>query len=59
MMMKTIWDDCTPEEQQILKSATFRDWMTAIVSCIKDANFWKQICISFFEGMKRGFEKHR
>ena len=57
--MKSILNDLTPEEQKVLKSATFQDWMIAIVSCIKDANFWKQITLSFLQGMERGFEKHR
>lgn len=49
--------ELTSEEKKVLANATLNDWMIGIYECVKSPDFWKEVSISFIEGMARGFSK--
>lgn len=51
-----IVNDLTPDERQLLASATSADWFGAIAELISDPKFWQGILNSSLEGVVKGVE---
>ena len=49
--------ELTPEEKKVLANATVNDWMNGISECAKSPDFWREVGVSFIEGMARGLSK--